>query len=183
ERFSEVFNYATITHYLKADFIDFEVEEGKKQFEVRQKILNELRSRNIRVAGRPLFWTHYWVTPDWLRKKNYDQLKKYVEEHVKEVVGYYKDDIAVWEVVNELHDWANELELNPEQSVEITKHACEVARSVNPKIKLLINNCRPFGDYVQMAKYHDKPAKYKQRTPHQFIKDLICEVVNFDNIT
>src|SRR5690606_14535720 len=44
ERFSEVFNYATITHYLKADFIDFEVEEGKKQFEVRQKILNELRS-------------------------------------------------------------------------------------------------------------------------------------------
>jgi hypothetical protein len=182
EKFSKLFNYATITHYLKGDFIDFEAEEGKKQFEVRKKVLDALRSKNITVAGRPLFWSHYWVTPDWLRKKNFDELLKYVESHVKEVVGYYKDDIAVWEVVNELHDWANELELSPEQLVILTKHACEVARSVNSKIKLLINNCRPFGDYVQMGKWHDKPAKFKQRTPHQFIKDLISAGVDFDII-
>ncbi|MFO7446268.1 MAG: endo-1,4-beta-xylanase [Ignavibacteriaceae bacterium] len=182
DKFSKLFNYATITHYLKGDFIDFEAEEGKKQFEVRQKVLNALRSKNITVAGRPLFWSHFWVTPDWLKRKNFDQLLKYVEEHVKEVVGFYKDDIAVWEVVNELHDWANELELNPEQLVQITKHACEVARSVNPKVKLLINNCKPFGDYVQMGKWHDKPAKFKQRTPHQFIKDLVSAGVDFDTI-
>jgi endo-1,4-beta-xylanase len=182
ERFTEVFNYATITHYWKADFIDFEPEEGKKQFEVRSKILKALKQKNIKVAGRPLFWTHFWVTPDWLRLKTFDQLLSYLEKHIKEVVGFYKDDISVWEVVNELHDWANELELNPEQSVELTKFACDVARSVNPKINLLINNCRPFGEYVQMRKYHDKPAKFRQRTPHQFIKDLVSAGVDFDTI-
>lgn len=181
-RFTEVFNYATITHYLKADFVDFEAEEGKKQFEVRQKVLTSLRQKNITVAGRPLFWTHFWVTPEWIRRKNFDQLLLYVEQHIKEVVGFYKDEISVWEVVNELHDWANELELNPEQAVQLTKFACDVARSVNPKIKLLINNCRPFGDYVQMGKWHDKKAKYRQRTPHQFIKDLIEAGADFDTI-
>jgi endo-1,4-beta-xylanase len=182
ERFSEVFNYATITHYWKADFIDFEPVEGKKNFEARQKVLTSLRNRNIKVAGRPLFWTHFWVTPDWLRNKNFDQLLKYVEQHIKEVVGFYKEEIEVWEVVNELHDWANELELTPDQAVYLTKFACNIARSVNPKIKLLINNCRPFGDYVQLGRWHDKKAKYEQRTPHQFIKDLISAGVDFDII-
>jgi endo-1,4-beta-xylanase len=182
DRFTEVFNYATITHYWKADFIDFEPEEGKKQFEVRSKVLKALREKNIKVAGRPLFWTHFWVTPDWLKNKSFDQVLIYLEKHIKEVVGFYKDDIAVWEVVNELHDWANELELTPDQSVELTKFACDVARSVNPKIELLVNNCRPFGEYVQMRKWHDRPAKYKQRTPHQFIKDLISAGVDFDTI-
>lgn len=182
ERFSEIFNYATITHYWKADFIDFEPEEGKKVFDIRSEVLQALKTRDIKVAGRPLFWTHYWVTPDWLRAKTYDQLLMYLEKHIREVVGYYKDDISVWEVVNELHDWANELELTPEQSVELTKFACDVARSVNPKIKLLINNCRPFGDYVQLRRYHEKPAKYPQRTVHQFIKDIISAGADFDTI-
>jgi endo-1,4-beta-xylanase len=182
ERFTEVFNYATITHYWKADFVDFEPEEGKKQFDVRAKVLKALRQKNIKVTGRPLFWTHFWVTPDWLKEKTYDQLLIYLEKHIKEVVGFYKDDISAWEVVNELHDWANELELTPDQSVEITKFACDVARSVNPKIDLLINNCRPFGEYVQMRKWHDRPAKYSQRTPHQFIRDLISAGVDFDTI-
>jgi endo-1,4-beta-xylanase len=182
DRFTEIFNYATITHYWKADFIDFEPEEGKKQFDVRAKVLKALRKQNIKVAGRPLFWTHFWVTPDWLKNKSYDQMKIYLEKHIKEVVGFYKDDISVWEVVNELHDWANELELNPDQSVEIAKFACDVARSVNPKIDLLVNNCRPFGEYVQMRKWHDRPAKYRQRTPHQFIRDLVSAGVDFDTI-
>jgi hypothetical protein len=182
ERFTEIFNYATITHYWKADFIDFEPQEGKKNFEVRAKVLKALREKNIKIAGRPLFWTHFWVTPDWLLTKSYDQLLTYLEKHIKEVVSFYKDEISVWEVVNELHDWANELELTPDQSVELTKFACDIARSVNPKIKLLINNCRPFGEYVQMGKWHNRQSKYRQRTVHQFIKDLISAGVDFDII-
>jgi GH35 family endo-1,4-beta-xylanase len=182
EKFTKLFNYATITHYLKADFIDFEPNEGKKQFEVRDRILKELRQNKISVEGRPLFWIHEWVTPDWLRQKKYPDLLKWIEKHVTEVVGHYKDDIEVWEVVNELHDWANELNLTREQTIEVTKLACEVARSVNPKIKLLINNCCPFGEYVHMKKMGNKDASYPQRTPHQFIQDLIDNDVDFDII-
>jgi len=182
ERFTELFDYSTITHYLIGDHINFEQEEGNKKFTERDKLVKELRKKNITVEGRPLFWAHSWVTPDWLKKKNYSELLKYVERHVKEVVGHYKDEIQVWEVVNEIHDWANEVELNHGQTIELTKLACEVARYTNPNVRLLINNCCPFADYVQGGKWGDRKAKFLQRTPHQFIKQIIEAGVDFDII-
>jgi len=182
ERFEELFNYATITHYLKGDTINFEANEGKKQFAERENLLGELRKRNITVEGRPLLWTHFWVTPDWLKNKKYPDALIYVEQHVREVVGHYGNEIAVWEVVNEMHDWANELELNHEQTIELTRLACDVARDTNPNIRLLINNCCPFGQYVQIGKWHERKAKYPQRTPFQFVKQLIDAGVDFDII-
>ncbi len=182
ERFSEAFNYATITHYLKGDFIDFEPEEGNKKFNERDKLLDELRKRNITVEGRPLFWTHTWVTPEWLEKKSYPALLRYVEKHVREVIRHYCNEIKVWEVVNEMHDWANQVQLDHEQTIELTKLACDVARDENPGIRLLINNCCPFADYVQKGKWHELDAKFPQRTPHQFTEQIIEAGVDFDII-
>ncbi len=125
--------------------------------------------------------THY-LTPEWLKKKTYFELLKYVEKHVREVVGFYKDEIEVWEVVNEMHDWANEVQLNHKQTIELTKLACDVARDTNPKVRLLINNCCPFADYVQKGMWHEIPAKFPQRTPHQFTKQIIEAGVDFDII-
>lgn len=182
EKFKELFNFATVTHYLKGDFIDFEPEEGKKNFSERKKLIEKLRKNNITVEARPLFWAHTWVTPEWLKKKNYSELLNYVEKHVREVVKFYGDEIQVWEVVNEIHDWANEVELNQEQTIELTKLACNTARDVNPNIKLLINNCCPFADYVQKGKWHEKDAKFPQRTPYQFTKQIIEAGIDFDII-
>ncbi len=182
ERFVELFDYATITHYLIGDFVDFEPNEGQKQFAERDELLTILKQHNIVVEGRPLYWVHTWVTPEWLKNKSYSQLLTYLEDHIKTVVGHYGDDIAVWEVVNEVHDWANELELNHEQSIELTKFACEVARSTNPDVRLLVNNCCPFADYVQRGKWHERKAKYPQRTPYQFTRQLVEAGVDFDII-
>ncbi|RJP59885.1 MAG: hypothetical protein C4543_05910 [Ignavibacteriales bacterium] len=180
DRFTELFNYATITHYLKGDVVDFEPQEGKKQFKERDELLDKLLDKGITVEGRPLFWVHTWVTPDWLKKKSYKGLLQYVEDHVHTVVSHYGNKIKVWEVVNEMHDWANELQLNHEQTIELTKIAFDAARKTNPNIQLLLNNCCPFGDYVQKGKWHDIEAKYPQRTPHQFTKQLIEASVDFD---
>jgi len=182
ERFTEIFNYATITHYLIGDFVDFEPEEGKKNYNGRDEVLDKLLERNITVEGRPLYWTHTWVTPEWLKWKSYTEVLKYVEEHVRKVISHYGDKIKIWEVVNELHDWAMEVELNHEQTIEITKLACNVARDTNPDIRLLVNNCCPFADYVQQRKWHKREAKFPQRTPHQFTKELIEAGVDFDII-
>lgn len=182
ERFTELFNFATVTHYLRGDAVDFEPEEGHKNYAQRDKLVRELVRRNLRVEGRPLFWTHAWVTPGWLEAKSYSDLLKYVENHVREVVGHYGDQIYVWEVVNELHDWANELELDHGQTVELTKLACRTARETNPHVKLLINNCCLFADYVQRGKWHERRAKFPMRTPHQFIRELVEDGVDFDII-
>ena len=180
ERFTELFNYATITHYLVSGaYQDFEPGEGQKQFDLRTALFKRLRSNNITVEGRPLFWFYKTTTPDWLRNKSYDQLLKYVESHAKKVVGHYGDEMYAWEVVNEAHDWANELQLTPEQLIEVTKFACEVAKATAPKVHRLINNCCPFAEYVQLKKWNDLDAKYPQRTPHKFMKDLVSAGVDF----
>lgn len=179
--FTELFDYATITHYLVSGvYQDFEQEEGKKKFDLRTVLFNELRSRNITVEGRPLFWFYKTTTPDWLRNKSYDEVLKYVEKHAREVVSHYGDGMYAWEVVNEFHDWANECQLNPDQIIEVTRLACQVARDTNPKVKRLINNCCPFAEYVQLKKWTDLDAKYPQRTPYQFVKQLAEAGVDFD---
>ena len=180
ERFTELFNYATITHYLKSgSYQDFEPEEGNKKFQPRTVLLEELRKRDITVEGRPLFWFYRTTTPDWLRNKSYDQLLKYVEDHTRKVVGHYGDRMYAWEIMNEAHDWANELQLKPEQLVEVAKLACDVAKDTNPKVHRLINNCCPFAEYVQLKKWGELDAKYAQRTPHKYMKDLKEAGVDF----
>ncbi len=179
-RFTALFNYATITHYLVSGvFEDFEPEEEKKNFALRTALLKELRRRNITVEGRPLFWFYKTTTPDWLRKKTYDELLKYVEKHARTVVSHYGDEMYAWEVVNEIHDWANECQLNPDQIIEVVRLACDVTRDANPKVHRLINNCCPFAEYVQLKKWTDIDAKYPQRTPHQFVKEIVEAGVDF----
>lgn len=180
ERFTAIFNYATITHYLKSGiYQDFEPFEGDKRFNVRSVVHKEMIKKNITVEGRPLFWFYPSVTPDWLRNKSYKDLLKYVESHTKEVVGFYGDGMYAWEVMNEAHDWANELQLKPEQITEVAKLACEVARDTNPNVHRLINNCCPFAEYVQLKKWAELDAKFKQRTPHQFLQELVDADVDF----
>ncbi len=181
ERFTELFNYATITHVWKntGNMEDFEPEEGKYQFAERDFMFKQLRARSITVEGRPLFWFHKWVTPEWIKGKSFDQLMAYVERTTRVVVGHYGDGMYAWEIVNELHDWANECQLTPEQTVELARLACDVAKATAPNVHRLVNNCCPYAEYVQLGEWSGGPAKYRQRTPWQFTKDLIEAGVDF----
>lgn len=181
ERFAELFNYATITHYLVSGvFEDFEQEEGNLQFDLRDALLRQLERRKITVEGRPLWWSYKTTTPDWLRNKSYDAVRSYVEKHVRNVVGHYGDRMYAWEVVNEFHDWANECRLTQDQIVEVTRLACDVARDTNPRVKRLINNCAPFAEYVQLQKMTELDAPFPQRTPYRFLRQLVDAGVDFD---
>lgn len=181
EKFTQLFNYATITHIWKTDqnLEDFEPVEGKFQFGMRDMMLNDLRTRGVKVEGRPLFWFHTWVTPDWVKGKSYDQLLSYVERTTTAVVKHYGDSMYAWEIVNELHDWANECRLTQEQTIELTRLACDVARAHAPHVHRLINNCCPYAEYVQMGEWSGQKALYPQRTPLQFTRDLADAGVDF----
>ena len=180
--FTELFDYATVTYYLRysaSGVTDFEPAEGDKRFDTRDVLVDRLRGRGLTVEGRPLFWPYPSVTPDWLRNKSYDDVLRYVERHVREVVGHYGDRMYAWEVVNEFHDWANETQLTPEQTVAVTRLACEVARDTAPNVHRLINNCCPFAEYVQLKKWGERDALYPQRTPWEFMRNLVDADVDF----
>ncbi len=187
QRFADVFDFATVTYVWTHEGVigDFERQEDDYNFEFRDAIVRRMRQHDITVEGRPLLWFHTWVTPDWIKAKSFDDLKRYTEKHVRTTVGHYGDDIWAWEIVNEFHDWANEVMLSPDQIVELTKFACDVAADAAPGVRRLVNHCCPFAEYVQMGQYSgwpDQPARYRQRTPRQFTRDLVDAGVDFTHI-
>ena len=183
KRFVELFNFATVTHYVWDTWYPlFEPKEGDHNFGIKDDIVDWLSDNNIQIEGRPLFWFHPIVTPDWLKNKNFSQLKDYVKKHTEEVVGHYGDKISSWEVVNEYHDWANIHHHTPEQISEITKLACDTVKEVNPNIKRLINNCCPWAEYAARGRYarSREDADRPLRSPRKFMEDLINDGVDFD---
>lgn len=182
DMFSNLFNYANITFVAKGDGMMSDYQSGPAEInpETRELLINKLNERNIKCQERLLFWFHDCCIPDWLRSMKYDDLMKYAEKLTRETMRKFGDKLYAMEVVNELHDWANELHLNHEQITELVRLINDVAKAEAPNVKRTINNCCPFAEYVQMHSYSGSPAEYPQRTPYQFSKDLIEAGIDFD---
>lgn len=182
KRFPELFNFATVTHYVWDTWYEvFEPREGEYNWGVKDNIVNWLLENNITIQGRPLFWFHRVVTPEWLKKKNFDELKKYVEKHTHDLLTHYGDKILQWSVVNEYHDWANVHNHTPEQITEITRLACEKTKSVNPNVTRIINNCCPWAEYAALGKVNrTEIATRPLRSPRKFVEDLLDAGVDFE---
>ena len=182
ELFSELFNYANITFVVKGDGMmsDYQTAQGVIQPETRELLIRKLNDRGIKCQERLLFWFHDCCIPDWLREMKYDDLLKYAEKLTYDTMKHFGDMLYAMEVVNELHDWANELQLSHEQITELTRLINDVAKSTAPNVKRTINNCCPFAEYVQLNSYSKRKAVYPQRSPYKFSKDLIEAGIDFD---
>lgn len=182
QRFPELFNFATITHYNYDTWYEpFEPSEGRYNWGIKDDILNFLEEKGITPQGRPLFWFSKSVTPDWLKDKNFDQLKKYVVKHTHDLVSHYGDRVLQWEVINEYHDWANIHNHTPEQINEIVRLACETTKQVNPKVVRILNNCHPWEDYVARGRMgRQMDATRPLRTIRKYLHDCINAGAEFD---
>jgi GH35 family endo-1,4-beta-xylanase len=181
KRFPELFNFATVTHYVWDSWYElFEPTEGRYNWGVKDDIVDFLVKSNIEIEGRPLFWFHPTVTPDWLKTKNYDELKQYMEKHIYDLVTHYKDNVLSWEVFNEYHDWANIFNHSREQTIELTRLAFEKTKEVNPKVVRILNNCCPWAEYAAMGRMARMDAARPLRSPRKFIEDLVNNGVDFD---
>ncbi|MCF7740275.1 MAG: endo-1,4-beta-xylanase [Candidatus Marinimicrobia bacterium] len=180
-RFAELFNFATLTHYVWDTWYPlFEPQEGEYNWGIKDEITKFLLDNDITIEGRPLFWFHPWVTPKWLENKNFDQLKSYVDKHTRDLVGHYGNKVKHWEVVNEYHDWANIFDHTPEQITEIVRLACNKTKEINPEVSRLINNCSPWSEYVARGRMARMEASRPLRSTRQFVKDLVEAEVDFD---
>lgn len=181
KRFVEVMNHATVTHYIWDTWYPlFEPSEGVYNWGIKDDIVRWLKANRISIEGRPIVWFHPSVTPDWLKNKNFDQLKKYVEKHTVNLVSHYGNDLAEWEVINEYHDWANIHNHTPAQITEITRLVCDKTRETNPKVGRLINNCCPWAEYAARGRMARMAATRPLRSPRKFMQDITEAGVEYE---
>ncbi|MEW6511170.1 MAG: endo-1,4-beta-xylanase [Bacteroidota bacterium] len=181
KRFVELFNFATITHYVWDTWYPlFEPREGEYQWGIKDDIVRWLSHYDITIQGRPLFWFHPTVTPEWLKRKTFDEVKQYVERHAHALVSHYGEKIRQWEIVNEFHDWANIHNLSEAQITEIVRLACTAAREADPGVVRILNNCCPWAEYAARGRMARMDATRPLRSPRRFLQDLADAGVEYD---
>ncbi|MEJ5311864.1 MAG: endo-1,4-beta-xylanase [Anaerolineae bacterium] len=157
--------------------------EGNFAWAGADRLVEFARANHMAVHGHTLVWHQQaaeWMFKDAAGNKmtatpeNKQLLLKRLEAHIRAVVGRYKDDVNVWDVVNEVIDANRPDCLRRSPWYEITGvdyivTAFRVAREVDPDAVLLLND---FNTYQ---------AK-KRECIYTLVSDLQAQGVPIDGI-
>jgi len=86
-----------------------EKEEGHFNFEPADGILKFSKENHLAMRGHTLWWARDKYSPDWLLKHDFGknpklEAERMLRDYVAKVVSHYGDNIASWDVVNEILD-------------------------------------------------------------------------------
>ena len=157
--------------------------EGNFAWAGADRLVAFAKANNMAIHGHTLVWHQQaaeWMFKDAAGNKmtatpeNKELLLKRLEEHIRAVVGRYKDDVNVWDVVNEVIDANRPDCMRRSIWYEITGMdyivtAFRVAREVDPDATLILND------------YNEYQAK-KRECIYTVVRDLQAQGVPIDGI-
>ncbi|HKX32106.1 MAG TPA: endo-1,4-beta-xylanase, partial [Blastocatellia bacterium] len=142
--------------------------EGVFNFGPADTLVNFARANNIGVRGHTLVW--HSQNPNWLfldangaplqpSPESKALMLKRLEDHLRAVVGHFRDDVYAWDVVNEVIDENQPDGLRRSQWYLLTgtdylDTAFRVARETAPNAKLYINDYGTVAPRKRMALYN-----------------------------
>ncbi len=177
-QFNALLNYATLPFYRAT----VEPTEGKLDYSRVQAILDKTAGTPLLVKGHPLLWMNRASVPDFLRKKSWEEVKASCRDYILRSVGRFRSRIPTWDVINEAHDWANELKHDPQQLLELTALASRTTRLADPTAFRIVNNCCLWAEYVATrlsgAGTLDRPS----RTPLEYLRAVRDARIEYDAI-
>ncbi|MBQ6202668.1 MAG: endo-1,4-beta-xylanase [Prevotella sp.] len=138
------FNSVTAENDMKPE--PTEPKEGEFNWENADKIANFCRANGIKMRGHCLMWHSQigkWMTDSPTKEVFYQRMKN----HIKGVVGRYKDVVYCWDVVNEaMTDDKNAVDPYRQSAMyklcgdEFIAKAFQYAREADPKALLFYND-------------------------------------------
>ena len=154
EHFATLLNFATLPFY----WWNYERQPGQPDDERTEEIVRWCKAHNVTTKGHPLAWNY--VDPRWLPKEP-EQAMKLQFARIAQCVRKFKDDIDIWDVVNEATHYDRE-QLKKQSPIltegirkmgvgAYVREAFKTARKANPNATLLINDYRtdpPYADTV-----------------------------------
>lgn len=97
ERFKQIFNFAVFPFY----WAGYEPKEGETKEEIIQEVVAWCTENGITSKGHPLAWTHTAGTPGWLKNYSVEETKRLQFERIGQIVSSFKNQIDIWDVLNE----------------------------------------------------------------------------------
>jgi len=150
--FDELLNFATLPFY----WWSYERQQGKPDDERTDQIVRWCKAHNLTTKGHPLAWNY--VDPRWLGDDPQAAMKAQLKR-IGRCVRRFKNDIDIWDVVNEATHYDREhvkkqapilTEAIRKMGVDnYIREAFKVAREANPGATLLINDYKTDRDYEE----------------------------------
>jgi GH35 family endo-1,4-beta-xylanase len=166
--YRELLNYGTVPFYRAST----EKVEGKPDYSAVDAILEDMAGTGIVAKGHPLVWFHRAGIPEFLKTKSWAEIKQSCREYILRSVGRFRWRIHVWDVINEAHDWANELGFDQQQLLELTRLAADTTRVADPTAFRVVNSCCLWGEYAATGMNYRGVMRQPVRTPLQYYKAL-----------
>ncbi len=175
--FTELLNFATLPFYS----LSLRDAQQRAQAYTRLDTMLEWTQRNaITAKGHPLTWFHRAGLPEEVRTKSFEEVEKLGRTGIREIVLRYAGQIDIWDVINEAHDWGNELGYSQEQLLHMTRLAAETTKEANPGAVAIVNNCSPFGEYVARSRTYFGEVERPMRAPIEYLRACIDAGIDFD---
>ena len=91
--------FSTVTPENEMKWEQIEPAPGEFDFGPADAIVDRAREASQKIRGHTLVW--HFQLPGWVRELGPRELEAAMREHIGRVVDRYKDDVSVWDVVNE----------------------------------------------------------------------------------
>ncbi|MFB3779204.1 MAG: endo-1,4-beta-xylanase [Bryobacteraceae bacterium] len=179
-QFDALFNFGTLPFYRN----NTEPVEGNLDYSRPQAVLDRTLGSPLLFKGHPLLWFKRQNMPKFLLTKSWTEMKTSCREYALETVGRFRSRIHSWDVINEAHDWANEMKYEPQQLVEITALMSKATREADPTAFRVVNNCCLWGEYVarRMSNADRPPLDRPSMTPLEYMRMVRDARVDYDAI-
>ena len=176
--YRELLNFGTVPFYRAST----EKVEGSPDYSAVDAILEKMAGAGILTKGHPLVWFHYAGIPEFLKKKSWAEIKQSSRDYILRSVGRYRSRIHAWDVINEAHDWANELGFDHDQLLEITRLAADTTRVADPTAFRVVNACCTWGEYAAEGKNYKGVMRTPIRTPLEYYQALDAARVSYEAV-
>jgi GH35 family endo-1,4-beta-xylanase len=102
DTFVREFSQLTPENEMKFKYV--QPQQGQFDFTAADQLVDFAEQNDMVVKGHALVW--HIQNPEWLENGNWSkqELSAILENHIKTVVGRYKDRVVYWDVVNEAFD-------------------------------------------------------------------------------
>lgn len=152
ESWSALFNFGTLPFYQG----QYEPTEGVTREIPTMRAVKFLKEHDVDMKGHPLCW--HTVSAKWLLGRDEEAVLENQLRRIRREVGAFKDDIHMWDVINEVvimpifdkEDNAITRLCQKMGRVPLVKAVFDMARQTDPDATLLLNDFNTSEKYAEL---------------------------------